>query len=57
MAGEEFYEFWQTDKLLRIEDVIAGEASEIPAIGTRDDQKAGYTLRLLKDLPIAWRRT
>ncbi|KGO32794.1 hypothetical protein JT06_18355 [Desulfobulbus sp. Tol-SR] len=56
MVGEEFYEFWQPDELLRIEDVIAGEASEIPATGTRDDQKVGYTLRLLKDLPIAWRR-
>ncbi len=56
MVGEEFYEFWQPDELLRIEDVIAGEASEIPATATRDDQKVGYTLRLLKDLPIAWRR-
>ncbi|MGD9877998.1 hypothetical protein [Desulfococcus sp.] len=56
MVGEEFYEFWQPDELLRIEDVIVGEASEIPATGTRDDQKVGYTLRLLKDLPIAWRR-
>ena len=56
MVGEEFYEFWQPDELLRIEDVIAGEASEIPATVTRDDQKVGYTLRLLKDLPIAWRR-
>lgn len=56
MVGEEFYEFWQPDELLRIEDVIAGEASEIPEIGTRDDQRVGYTLRLLKDLPIAWRR-
>ncbi|WDN88576.1 hypothetical protein BuS5_01544 [Desulfosarcina sp. BuS5] len=56
MAGEEFYEFWQPDELLRIEDVIAGEASETPAASARDDQKVGYTLRLLKDLPIAWRR-
>jgi DNA-directed RNA polymerase specialized sigma24 family protein/ribosome-associated translation inhibitor RaiA len=56
MVDEEFYEFWQPDELLSIEDVIAGEASEIPTTGTRDDQKAGYTLRLLKDLPIAWRR-
>ena len=56
MVGEEFYEFWQPDELLRIEDVIAGEAAEIPAASARDDQKVGYTLRLLKDLPIAWRR-
>jgi DNA-directed RNA polymerase specialized sigma24 family protein len=56
MVGEEFYEFWQPDELLRIEDVIGDEASEFPTTGTRDDQKAGYTLCLLKDLPIAWRR-
>jgi len=56
MIGEEFYEFWQPDELLRIEDVTAGEAAEIPAASARDDQKVGYTLRLLKDLPIAWRR-
>ena len=56
MVGEEFYEFWQPDELLRIEDVIAGEAAETPAASARDDQKIGYTLRLLKDLPIAWRR-
>jgi DNA-directed RNA polymerase specialized sigma24 family protein/ribosome-associated translation inhibitor RaiA len=56
MVGEEFYEFRQPDELLRIEDVIGDEASGVPATGTRDDQKAGYTLRLFKDLPIAWRR-
>ncbi len=56
MVGEEFYEFWQPDELLRIEDVIAGGAAEIPAASARDDQKIGYTLRLLRDLPIAWRR-
>lgn len=56
MVGEEFYEFWQPDEQLRFEDLIADNTSEIPPARIRDDQKAEYTLRLLKDLPIAWRR-
>ena len=57
MVGEEFYEFWQPDELLRIEDVVADDKSVAPDVDEWDDQKIEYLLRLLKELPIAWRRT
>lgn len=56
MVGEEFYEFWQPDEILRIEDVFGDDKTSIPDLYGRDEQEAGYLLRLLRELPIIWRR-
>ena len=56
MVGEEFYEFYQPDELLKIEDLIVDEKALMSLENGQDDQKISYLLRLLKELPIKWRR-
>jgi ribosome-associated translation inhibitor RaiA len=56
MVGEEFYEFYQPDELLKIEDLVFDEKSLMFLEKGQDDQKISYLLRLIKELPIKWRR-
>ena len=56
MVGEEFYEFYQPDELLKIEDLIVDEKALMSLENGQDDQKISYLLGLLKELPIKWRR-
>ena len=49
MVGEEFYEFYQPDELLKIEDLIVDEKALMSLENGQDDQKISYLLRLLKE--------
>lgn len=56
MVGEEFYEFYQPDELLKIEDLVFDEKTLMFLENSQDDQKISYLLRLIRELPIKWRR-
>ena len=56
MVGEEFYEFYQPDELLKIEDLVFDENTLMFLEKGQDDQKMSYLLRLIKELPVKWRR-
>jgi len=54
MVGEEIYEFWQPDEVLHLEDIVPDESAALPE--EELDERGRYTLRLLGDLPLNWRR-
>ena len=59
MVEEEISEFWQPDALLKLEDIIADEEIAEPeevAEAEAGEPEVDYTLVLMRDLPIQWRR-
>ncbi len=59
MVEEEIAEFWQPDELLRLEDVVEDEASPEPEAVLEEEETAPevqYTLVVMRELPIQWRR-
>ncbi len=61
MVEEEFSEFWQPDELLKLEDVVENEESPEPeAVLEEVEEEAApevqYTLVVMRELPIQWRR-